>query len=92
MWSEEKIWDWYGKNPWIVGFNYLPSNAVNSTEMWQKESYDITLIEKELCAHQGSGIMHAGYLFNIYYGKKRKKNFIPILRCFLILPADMALK
>ena len=39
MWTLEKIWNWYQKQPWIVGFNYLPSNAVNSTEMWQKETF-----------------------------------------------------
>ena len=30
MWTLEKIWNWYQKQPWIVSFNYLPSNAVNS--------------------------------------------------------------
>jgi len=48
MWSKEKIWDWYNEKPWIVGFNYLPSTAVNSTAMWQKENFDVQLIDREL--------------------------------------------
>lgn len=50
MWSKEEIREWYRKQPWIVGFNYLPSYAVNSTEMWQRECFDIALIKKELAA------------------------------------------
>ncbi len=48
MWTEDRIWEWYRKQPWIVGFNYLPSYAVNSTEMWQGGSFDDGQIEREL--------------------------------------------
>ena len=47
-WSEEKAWAWYGQKPWIRGFNYVPSNAVNSTEMWQEETFSPGIIDKEL--------------------------------------------
>ncbi|HHV59323.1 MAG TPA: cellulase family glycosylhydrolase [Clostridiaceae bacterium] len=47
-WSREKAWLWYNSRPWICGFNYLPSTAVNSTEMWQKDSFDEATIDKEL--------------------------------------------
>ena len=50
MWSCERAWEWYNHQPWIVGFNYLPSNAVNSTAMWQKEVFDEVLVERELRA------------------------------------------
>ena len=36
MWSKNEIMEWYERQPWIVGFNYVTSNAVNSTEMWQE--------------------------------------------------------
>lgn len=31
-WPEEKIWHWYRKQPWLVGFNLVPSYACNTTE------------------------------------------------------------
>ena len=47
-WSAEKAWDWSRRLPWLCGFNYLPSTAVNSTEMWQSETFDPDTIKREL--------------------------------------------
>ena len=47
-WSKEKAWNWYNKVSPIVGCNYLPRTAVNMTEMWQRESFDPTVIDQEL--------------------------------------------
>jgi hypothetical protein len=54
-WSTERAWQWYNQQPWLVGFNYIPSNAINYTEMWQKESFDPATIDKELAVAQGVG-------------------------------------
>jgi hypothetical protein len=48
-WSKERAWEWYNKHDWICGFNYVPQYAVNSTEMWQEETFDPQTIKKELC-------------------------------------------
>jgi len=55
-WSAEKAWDWYGSRPWLCGFNYLPSTAVNSTEMWQRETFDPETIRRELGWAQEIGL------------------------------------
>jgi hypothetical protein len=34
--------------PWLCGFNYVPSAAVNSTDMWQEETFDPEVIDREL--------------------------------------------
>jgi hypothetical protein len=34
-WSEKKAYQWYQKQAWLVGANFLPSNAINQLEMWQ---------------------------------------------------------
>src|SRR5271154_5292773 len=34
-WSEQASNDWYARQPWLVGSNYIPSNAINELEMWQ---------------------------------------------------------
>lgn len=47
-WSAEKAWDWYKKQPWLVGFNFLPSTAVNDVEMWQAETFDPVTMDREL--------------------------------------------
>jgi hypothetical protein len=47
-WPAEKAWEWYNKQPWIVGCSFLPSTAVNNVEMWQAETFDPTTIDREL--------------------------------------------
>jgi hypothetical protein len=47
-WSEARAKEWFDKNGWVVGCNYIPSNANNQLEMWQEESYSPELIDREL--------------------------------------------
>lgn len=54
-WPEEKAKQWFDKNGWIVGCNYIPSNAINQLEMWQEETFSPALIDKELGWAAGLG-------------------------------------
>lgn len=47
-WSEDKANAWYAKQPWLVGANYIPSNAINELEMWQAATFDPARIDEEL--------------------------------------------
>jgi hypothetical protein len=47
-WSEQKVNDWYARQPWLVGSNYTPKSAINELEMWQQDTFDPTQIDKEL--------------------------------------------
>src|SRR5438132_47848 len=47
-WSEQAARDWYGRQPWLVGANYIPATAINELEMWQAETFDPQRIDKEL--------------------------------------------
>jgi Cellulase (glycosyl hydrolase family 5) len=47
-WPETKANEWYAKQPWLVGSNYIPANAINELEMWQAETFDPKTIDKEL--------------------------------------------
>lgn len=47
-WSLSRVAMWYSKSYPIRGVNYLPRTAVNATEMWQRESFDIPTIAQEL--------------------------------------------
>jgi hypothetical protein len=47
-WSEQRANDWYAKQPWLVGSNYIPKDAINELEMWQEATFDPEQIDKEL--------------------------------------------
>jgi len=48
QWSVEKAKEWFAAQPWMVGANYLPSNAINQLEMWQAATFDSLTNDKEL--------------------------------------------
>ncbi len=48
QWSREQAQAWYQQKGWLCGFNYLPSTAVNWTDIWQEETFDAATIEREL--------------------------------------------
>ena len=35
-WSAEQANDWYAHQPWLVGANFIPSDAINQLEMFQR--------------------------------------------------------
>jgi hypothetical protein len=47
-WCSQNANDWYEKNGWVAGCNYIPSTAINQLEMWQHETFDPACIDKEL--------------------------------------------
>lgn len=55
-WTEEKARTWYEQQPWLVGSNYIPEDAINQLEMWQAESFDPSQIDKELGWAEGMGM------------------------------------
>ena len=54
-WSKAKANQWYAKQPWPCGFNYIPANAISYTEMWMPYCFDAKLIDKELALAEGVG-------------------------------------
>jgi hypothetical protein len=55
-WSEEKANNWYKQQPWLVGSNFIPANAINQLEMWQADTFDPQEIDKELGWAEGLGM------------------------------------
>jgi hypothetical protein len=47
-WTEKAANEWYAKQPWLVGSNYIPATAINQLEMWQQETFDPVWIETEI--------------------------------------------
>jgi len=48
QWTEKEANDWYAKQAWLVGSNYIPLYAVNQLEMWQADTFNPTRIDIEL--------------------------------------------
>jgi hypothetical protein len=46
-WTEQHANQWYQQQPWLIGSNFLPADAVNELEMWQPDTFDPQEIDKE---------------------------------------------
>jgi len=55
-WTEKQATEWYAKQPWLVGANYIPATAINELEMWQAATFDAARIEKELAWAESIGM------------------------------------
>ncbi len=55
-WSEARAQAWYDKQPWLVGANYVPSDAINELEMFQAATFNPALNDKELGMGEGIGM------------------------------------
>ncbi|KOS05823.1 1,4-beta-xylanase [Flavobacterium akiainvivens] len=48
IWTKEEANQWYAQQPWYVGANFTNSNAINTLEMFQADTFDPAAIDKEL--------------------------------------------
>ncbi len=93
IWTKEKATNWYSKQPWLVGANFLPSTAINELEMWQAETFDTATIARELkwAASIGMNTMRV-FLHDLAYQqdpqgfKKRVEIFLRIASRYGIRP------
>ena len=92
-WSIEQAWEWYDKQPWLVGCNFTPSTAINQLEMWQADTYDPETIKRELGWAHGLGFNTVRtYLHDLAWTqdptgfKKRINHFLEITSKHSIRP------
>jgi len=55
-WTEPRAASWYAAQPWLVGANYVPSDAINQLEMFQPETFNPALNDKELGLAESAGM------------------------------------
>jgi hypothetical protein len=55
-WSEAQANEWYAKQPWPVGADYIPRDAINQLEMWQAATFNPQQIDQELGWAQAIGM------------------------------------
>ncbi len=84
-WPAEKAQQWYLRQPWPVGCNFIPSTAINELEMWQADTWDPKTIDRELgwAENIGFNVVRV-YLHNLVWEtdstgfKKRISEFLII--------------
>src|ERR1700761_405787 len=55
-WTEARASDWYAKQPWLVGANFVPSDAINQLEMFQAATFNPGLNDRELGMAESIGM------------------------------------
>ena len=55
QWTPDQANAWYARQPWLVGSNYITSTAINELEMWQRDTFDLPTIDRELSWAEGLG-------------------------------------
>jgi hypothetical protein len=56
QWTPAKAQAWYSQQRWLVGSNYIPTDAINQLEMWQADTFNPAQIDKELGWAEGIGM------------------------------------
>lgn len=56
VWTPQMANQWYEKQPWLIGADYIPASAINQLEMWQADTFDPGTIDKELGWAEGIGM------------------------------------
>ena len=92
QWSKEKAWEWYGKQPWLVGTNFNPSTSINQLEFWQSATFDTITIDRELGWSADLGMnLHRVYLHNLLW-EQDSLGFLKRLDTYLSLAEKHKIK
>lgn len=91
-WTVEKANQWYDQQPWLVGTNFGPSNAINQLEMWQQETFDAETIERELALSASIGMnTHRVFLHNLLW-EQDSTGFLDRIDQFLVIAERHGIK
>lgn len=55
-WTPQQADAWYKQQPWLIGSNFIPRDAINQLEMWQADTFDPAEIDRELGWAEGLGM------------------------------------
>lgn len=92
VWSKEKAAEWNKNQPWFCGMNYIPSNAINYTAMWDKTGFSPQLIEQEMALAQSIGMNCARVVLQYAVYEDDPKFFLKTLDRFLAICSKYGVK
>ncbi len=81
-WSAERANQWYAHQPWLVGANYIPSDAINELEMFQAATFNAALNDKELGMAESIGMNTARVFLQDQLWKQDSEGFKARLNTF----------
>ena len=91
-WSAQRARQWYAAQPWILGSDYVPSDAVNELEMWQAATFDSQRIDVELGWAQGLGMNTMRVFLHNLLWQQDPSGFKQRIRAFLRIAARHHIK
>ena len=91
-WTEEKANAWYAAQPWLVGANYIPSNAINEFEMFQAATFDPAINDRELGLAESIGMNTARVFLQDQLWEQDPDGFKQRLDTFLSIAAKHHIK
>jgi hypothetical protein len=91
-WTADAANAWYAKQPWLVGSNYIPANAINELEMWQAATFDPKRIDKELGWGEKIGMNTMRVFLQDQLWKQDPEGFKKRLDTFLAIAARHHIK
>jgi hypothetical protein len=91
-WSSRRAQDWYRGQGWLVGANYIPANAVNQLEMFQRATFDPKRIDRELALARQVGFNTVRVFLHDQLWEEDRYGFLRRLRRFVSIAADHEIK
>ena len=92
VWTKDQANQWYGKQKWLVGSNYIPADASNQLEMWQADSFNPAQIDKELGWAQGLGMTTMRVFMHDALWQQDPAGFKKRMDAFLAISAKHGIK
>ena len=86
-WTPEQANQWYAKQPWPVGANFIPSDAINELEMFQAATFNPALNDRELGMAESIGMNTMRVFLQDQLWQQDSAGFLKRLDAFLELAA-----
>jgi Cellulase (glycosyl hydrolase family 5) len=91
-WPAQQANSWYEKQPWLVGANFIPSNAINEFEMFQAATFDPAINDKELMMAESIGMNTVRVFLQDQLWQQDPKGFTQRVDTFLGIAAKHHIK
>ena len=91
-WSADRANRWYQAQGWLVGANYVTSNAINQLEMFQPATYDPQRIDRELGAARSHGFNTMRVFLHDQLWAQDRQGFQSRLAQFVGIAANRGIK
>lgn len=84
-WSVERIWDWYDKESWLRGCNFMGSDCVNRIDQWQELDFEkkLNTAERELKLASETGFNTVRLILEYIVWREDHDGFMKRLDCYL---------